>query len=219
MDAAPSLRRLSQICLIRRVQKPGSAGGPPADRFEHCHRSWHSRGYIPHFDSPGEVQMITYRLADALPADVVREDLEDHDSARRKRLERYLDAGHGSCLLRRPEIASLVVENWLYFDRSRYRLCAWVVMPNHVHVLIDVIPGYQVSRIVHSWKSYTAKKIGRGRVWQPDYWDRAIRSEYHFNSAVEYIISNPVVAGLVDVPENWRWSSARAAGEPPALPG
>ena len=46
---------------------PGSAGGSPADRFDDCHRGWHSRRYLPHFDEGGLVQMVTYRLADALP--------------------------------------------------------------------------------------------------------------------------------------------------------
>ena len=89
-------------------------------------------------------------------------------------------------------------------------------MPNHVHVLIDVRSGHPVPRIVHSWKSFTAKEIGRiadvqGRLWQPDYWDRAIRDEAHFAAAVDYILQNPVAAGLVEREEDWPWSGARHA--------
>ena len=101
---------------------------------------------------------------------------------------------------------------------------AWVVMPNHVHILIEIKRGHPLSRIVHSWKSFTAKVIARrmgcrGKVWQEDYWDRVIRNEAHFEAAVEYIVCNPATAGLVATPEAWRWSSASAAGGPPALPG
>lgn len=169
--------------------------------------------------------MITYRLADALPAAVVCDCKSAKDPAeRRKRLEASLDAGYGSCLLRRADIATTVVENWERFHGARYGLLAWVVMPNHVHVLVEIYPSHPMSRVVHSWKSYTAKAIARrtshpGKVWQEDYWDRAIRSEKHFAAAVDYIVSNPVAAGLVVRPEDWPWSSARAAGGPPALPG
>ena len=124
----------------------------------------------------------------------------NNESARRKRLEQLLDAGYGSCLLRRPDIASLVIDNWLRFDGVRYELLAWVVMPNHVHVLVEIMDGNSVSRIVHGWKSFTAKVIARvaevrSGIWRPDYWDRVIRDGHHFNAAVEYIVDNPVKAG------------------------
>ena len=140
----------------------GSAGGPPAVWRKDYHRGWHSRRYLPHFDAARVTQMITYRLADSLPLDVMHESkLLKDATARRQRLEAALDAGHGACLLRRPENATAVVENWKRFHESRYRLIAWVVRPNHVHVLIDIHPGHPLSRVVHSWKSYTAKIIAR----------------------------------------------------------
>jgi REP-associated tyrosine transposase len=135
--------------------------------------------------------MVTYRLADALPAGVIREcQLLNDEAESRRRLEKSLDSGYGSCLLRRPDIANVIVANWKHFDAVLYGLVAWVVMPNHVHVMIEVDRGYQLSRIVHAWKSFTAKQIARrtptrGRVWQPDYWDRVIRNESHFDAAVE----------------------------------
>jgi putative transposase len=208
------------------VRRPGTAGGPPAVPIDRQHRGWHQRRYLPHFDAAGTIQMITYRLADSLPAEVLREAVDAHrrEPARRKRLEELLDAGYGSCLLRRPEIATLVIENWLRFDRVRYRLAAWVVMPNHAHVLVEIVDGHPVSRIVHSWKSFTAKAIAgvtgvQGRIWRPDYWDRVIRDAKHFAAAVDYIDYNPVKAGLARDPKNWPWSSAGTAREQPALPG
>jgi len=178
-------------------------------------RGWHSRGYLPHYDA-AVVQMITYRLADALPLAVIERGLEGGgtEAHKRRRLEEYLDAGHGACVLRRPEVATLVIDNWHRFDGARYHLHAWVVMPNHAHVVIAVEPGQSLSRIVDSWKSYTATAINRclkrrGQLWQKDYWDRVIRDEKHFISAVDYIHGNPVKARLVDRAEDWQWSSAR----------
>lgn len=189
---------------------------------------WHSRGYLPHFDDGRSLQAVTYRLADALPIAVVAK-LEEQSLAkeqRRNEIERYIDAGHGSCLLRMPSNAAGVVENWQHFHGTRYHLHAWVVMPNHVHVLIEPIGNYPLSEIVQSWKSYTAKKImhnyagqrpalpGKTRLWQSDYWDRFIRNERHYHATVDYIHKNPVKAGLVVHAEDWPRSSlgARAAG-------
>jgi len=183
-------------------------------------RGWHSRGYLPHYDDGASIQSITYRLADSLPAAVVAK-LEEQalgDDKRRAEIEHYLDAGHGCCILRRAECAGAVLENWRHFDEMRYRLHAWVVMPNHVHVLIALVGATALSDIVQSWKSFTAKVIlphcapgafARNHVWQPDYDDRFIRNERHYAAAVDYIHPNPVKAGLVARAEDWLWSSAR----------
>ncbi len=181
-------------------------------------KGWYSRGFIPHFDQPGLVQGITFRLADSLPAHVVAslaEDLKDADDpTKRARIEAYLNAGYGACYLRDPRIARLVEDALLYFDGERYRMIAWVIMPNHVHTLIETMKGYPLDSIVHSWKSYSAQEanqiLGRtGRFWYREYFDRYIRDERHFVSAVRYIHNNPVKAGLVENPEDWPFSSAR----------
>ncbi|MBU1023875.1 transposase, partial [bacterium] len=96
---------------------------------------------------------------------------------------------------------------------ERYFLLAWVIMPNHVHVLVQIIDGYLLSDLLHSWKRYTAKMINRmlgrkGRLWQREYWDRYIRNENHLNNAINYIHMNPVKAGFVNSPEEWQFSSA-----------
>jgi REP element-mobilizing transposase RayT len=200
---------------------------------------WHSRGYLPHFDAPRAIQQITYRLADSLPAELLAkfdqellalaDDLK-RDVARRRRIEAFLDAGHGSCVLKHPEAARCVVETWLRFDAERYRLLAFVVMPNHCHVLIECIDACPLWKIINSWKSYTARWINEhvggceglglgeslGRagarrsqaLWQRDYWDRFIRDERHFRATRAYIENNPVAAGLVTSPSDWPWSSA-----------
>ncbi|MGC9394496.1 MAG: REP-associated tyrosine transposase [Anaerolineae bacterium] len=182
------------------------------------HKGWYSRGYLPHFDSPGLLQGITFHLADSLPSNVVAALLEDpelmQNLAKRARIEEYLNAGHGACALRNPRIGGMVENALLYFDGKRYRQIAWVVMPNHVHTLIETFEGYPLFDVIHSWKSYTAKQanqiLGRaGHFWYRDYFDRYIRDERHFWATVNYIHHNPVKAGLVKDPADWPFSSAR----------
>jgi putative DNA methylase len=182
---------------------------------------WHSRGYIPHWEAGETAQAITFRLADSLPVSLLQrweEELQTlADDARyqerRRRIERALDGGHGSSALAKAEIGELVENALLHFDASRYHLHSWVVMPNHVHVLATPVGGETLSAIVHSWKSFTAKKanalLGRtGTFWATEYFDRAIRDDTHFANAVAYLAMNPVKAGLCGTPEAWRFSSA-----------
>ncbi len=178
-------------------------------------RGWHSRGYVPHLDTPGLIQAVTFRLADSLPKQVwavLAERPEEEE--RRTLVERELDRGLGSCLLADPMNAAMVENAFLHFDGERYRLLAWVVMPNHVHVLVETREGWSVGNLVHSWKSFTANRISarrgrRGRVWQPDYFDRFIRDDRHLAAAILYMEQNPVKAGLVAKAEEWPYSSAR----------
>lgn len=169
---------------------------------------------------------MTFHLADSLPkeallrleAELKTLPAEKRDAERRKRVSAWMDAGHGSCMLRSPDIADMVQDSLLSFDSRRYRLVAWVVMPNHVHVLFEPVNGWTVAKIVASWKKFTARQIcddlrdksekPNGPVWHREYWDRYIRDRLHFNQVVEYIHLNPVKAGLAATAESWRWSSA-----------
>jgi putative DNA methylase len=182
---------------------------------------WHSRGYLPHFDGGEIPQTITFRLHDSLPQSVLdewrselsREARPAADMAMRRRIESYLDQGYGSSYLKEPRIASLVQDALLHFDGVRYRLSAWVIMPNHVHLLITPNQSYTLSSILHSIKSYTASEANRllvrqGRFWMKEYFDRYIRDAKHFSSASAYIENNPVKARLCLKPEEWRYSSA-----------
>lgn len=182
------------------------------------HKGWHSRGYLPHFDQPELVQSITFRLADALPAHIVASLNQDKQKLtsfeKRQRIEDFMNAGHGECFLRDPRIGQLVENALKYFDGERYRLLAWVIMPNHVHVLIETIYGFPLHKIMLSWKSFTAHKaneiLGRsGQFWFKDYFDRYIRDERHFQNVVRYIHENPVKAGLISNAVDWPFSSAR----------
>ncbi|MCL5998993.1 MAG: transposase [Chloroflexi bacterium] len=188
-------------------------------------KGWYSRGYLPHLDQPGLCQSITFRLHDSVPEQVIqrwKEELHWRENlpsdalavvALRQRIVIYEDAGHGACWLREAHIATLVENALLHFDGERYRLMAWCIMPNHVHVLIETFPGHPLHKVLHSWKSFTAQKANewlerKGEFWAREYYDRFIRDERHFNQTVAYIEQNPVKAGLVTSAEAWRFSSA-----------
>jgi putative DNA methylase len=188
-------------------------------------RGWHSRGYLPHLDQPGLVQSVTFRLHDAVPMAVLaqwKQELgcseaspanDQRSMELRKRIDHYEDQGHGSCRLHRADAAEIVQQALFHFDGQRYRLLAWCVMPNHVHVLIETLPGYLLAELIHGWKSFSANAINRltgakGPFWMPDYYDRFIRDERHLHAARDYIENNPVKVGLVEEPALWHFSSA-----------
>lgn len=185
------------------------------------HRGWYTRGYLPHFDAAGTVQSVTYRLADALPAAVLVKMEQDlatlpadlRTTDLRRQIDEYLDAGHGSCLLQDPRCAQIVIGAWQHHDRVRYDLGPWVVMPNHVHVMVRIHPGHPLPDIIRGWKHFTAAAINRlrgvrGRLWQADFWDRHIRDQDHAEQTAAYVLDNPVRAGLTSERHTWPWSSA-----------
>ena len=184
-----------------------------AETAPHVHAGWRSRGYLPHVDAGGAVQHIVFRLADSLPRGVMTKLASMTAHARMHATADSLDKGEGSRLLGDPAVARIVQAALLAFDGERYQLIAWCVMPNHVHVLAEQAPGWPLSRIVHAWKSFTAKAIngalGRtGRLWAPEYYDRYMRDDAQLLATRNYIEMNPVTANLCRAPEQWPWSSA-----------
>ena len=183
---------------------------------------WHSRGYLPHFYGITIPQFVTVHLADAMPKPVINrwchemKKLKDEEKKilLQKRIEKYLDQGYGEAWLGKRPIANLVQNSLLKFDGGRYRLFAWVVMPNHIHTLMTRFEEYDLKGIWHSLKSYTAHEANKilrrsGQFWFEEYYDRYVRNEEHFRRTVEYIENNPVKAGLCKRPEDWLFSSAR----------
>ena len=132
-----------------------------------------------------------------------------------KLIDQYEDAGIGECLLRDDSIAQIVQDTLLFNHRKKYELICWCIMPNHVHTLIAPVEGMSLSEIMYDWKSYTTHAINKalnrkGKLWMMEYFDRFIRDNDHFQKVVNYIHNNPVKAGLVADPTDWRWSSARS---------
>lgn len=179
----------------------------------------HQRGYLPHRDYGGSIQAITFRLVDSLPVQVIEKwktelHLSDEENQKEvtRRIAHYEDAGHGNCHLRKPEVAKIVQDAILKGHNADYKLIAWCIMPNHVHVLIRQAEQTSLGKIVRSWKGSTARLINlhlnrEGSLWSKDYFDRAIRDQDHFWKAISYIHQNPVRANLVRAPEDWPFSS------------
>jgi REP element-mobilizing transposase RayT len=103
-------------------------------------------------------------------------------------------------------IAEELANTLRHFDLKRYRLFAWCIMPNHVHVVARLFPAEKLAAVVHSWKSFSAKHANRvlgahGAFWQREYYDHLIRGEEEFGRAVRYVAENPAKANL----KHWTW--------------
>ena len=203
--------------------------------FNHRGEIERTTNRLVHWEQAGRAYFITFRLADSLPAELLAEweceradwlrahpspwtpDVESEYQRRfSARIEHALDEGHGRCVLKRADHAAVVGEALKFFEGERYLQLAWVVMPNHVHALLAPLEGWSLEKILHSWKSYTAKRINAsletgGRFWQKDYFDRLVRDDSHFRNCVRYIRRNPRKSGLREG-EYLHWESPLAQG-------
>jgi putative transposase len=95
--------------------------------------------------------------------------------------------------------------------RCRFDLCvyAYVVMPNHVHLLVNEPGRKLLADAIHDLKLSFAKTVGAGVFWQKRYYDRNVRNEREFRKKLRYAHWNPVKRGLCERPQDWRWSSFR----------
>jgi (E)-4-hydroxy-3-methylbut-2-enyl-diphosphate synthase len=195
--------------------------------------------HLPHWTQDGGVYAVNFRLADSLPQAALTDYLRERDSIQemfnsekarlndgesssilasltRKLAElyestvgTYLDAGHGECHLRDERIASVIVGALRHFDGDRYRLLAWCVMPNHVHLVVQPLGEHALDDILHSIKSYTAnaanKLLGRsGTFWQKESYDHLIRDGEDYRNQIRYVLENPEKAGL----KGWPWKGS-----------
>ena len=94
------------------------------------------------------------------------------------------------------------------YQGERVHHHAWVIMPNHVHLLFKPVDPLEI--LLQAWKSVSAKRIGKGSIWQANYRDTLIRDGDHFKNAVRYIRNNPVKARLSGDQFTY-WQSERAA--------
>ncbi|MCB1230508.1 MAG: transposase [Verrucomicrobiae bacterium] len=187
-----------------------------------------SRRRLPHWFQNGRTYFVTFRLADSLPKSV-RETiahekeiwLKQHGLSSRdeikllpaakqdqfrnrftRRIESLLDQGLGNCALRTPENAKLVADAFHFFDGERYRLDSFVIMPNHVHLLVCPQSPHFLSTILQSWKRHTARQINLrlGKTgspfWLDENFDHIVRNSDQLERFRRYIAENPVKAGL-----------------------
>jgi REP element-mobilizing transposase RayT len=104
-------------------------------------------------------------------------------------------ADHQPCLS--SEERTLVVTTIKHFENRRYTLPAYVVMDDHVHVLVLPLEGFALHRIVHSWKSFSAQRLASDGarippVWQREYFDRIVRNDDELRQKAQYILGNPL---------------------------
>jgi putative transposase len=176
---------------------------------------------LPHWQPDGAA-LLTWRLSGSLPRSV---SVATAASSGREfvRIDRELDAARtGPAWLREPRVAAAVVESIRVAETQLrlYDLRAWVIMPNHVHLV--VVPHAALCRITKAVKGFSARKATRilglaGRqFWQHESFDHWIRERWEMERCVRYVESNPVKAGLAASVEQWPWSSAAEGSADPA---
>ncbi len=175
---------------------------------------------LPHWQQGEAWVFVTWRLGDSLPKEKLDKWNEERDNWCKRypepwddktkeeyherfsrQIDRWLDQGSGSCVLKDSSNAKIVADALRHFDGKWYEIASFVVMPNHVHVMFRPLGRHTLVKIVKSWKGFTAREINKrigktGALWQDEYWDRLIRSERHFSKVEEYIRENPVNARL-----------------------
>jgi len=180
-----------------------------------------TRHNLPHWSQDGTTYWVSCRLADSLPQEKLHAwkaerdiwarhhpepwsdaDWQEYHERFGDRLESWLDAGEGECHLRRPELRAIVVKCLAHFDGERHDLGPWVVMPNHVHLLIRPREGWQLSKLMQGVKGVSAKECNAllGRVgqpfWREESFDHIVRSQAQYDRFVRYIAENPSKARL-----------------------
>lgn len=166
-----------------------------------------TRRRLPHREQPGCTYFVTWRLADSVPADLIQqwktersvfhhthpkpwseETWREYSRNFERRLERWSDEGHGACHFRHENLRKVVCTSFRHFDQQRYDLVSYVVMPNHVHVLLRPYAGTpaesvgeipasaslrsqnraepflhpcSLAGILKAWKGFTAREINR----------------------------------------------------------
>jgi len=176
---------------------------------------------LPHWTQDSAAYFVTFRLADSIPHDkltqwhnereqwlaehkeeeLTPEDRREYYRLFDHRIETWLDAGEGSCILRQADIRKIVADALRHFDGIRYDLGAWCIMPNHVHVLVRVREGHSLSSVLHSWKSFTAHEINKqlnrtGEVWQHESYDHIVRNPQSLWRIEAYIMNNPIAGSV-----------------------
>jgi type I restriction enzyme R subunit len=200
--------------------------------FDEHHAVRIYRRNLPHWRQAGATYFVTFRLGDSIPTRVVRQweyekqqwltargvpgkprpldELSETEQAQyRKHFNRIfhagLDKGLGHCHLKRPACLGLVRDRLLAHDGMSYHLGDFVIMPNHVHLLLVPAHGYELETILKAIKGSTARKCNQllrrtGTFWQADSYDHIVRDLEQLVQFRGYIADNPNKAGIVVSP-------------------
>ncbi len=179
-----------------------------------------SHRHLPQLDQPGAIYFVTFRLADSVAQKVLKRWLHERETWRRShpepwdedtskehrrlftvQMEQWLDAGYGDCVLRDERCRHEVAERLLFKHGSDYDLGDWVVMPNHVHVLLQPLGAVSLDEIMKPVKGISARNINRllersGSLWMDESFSHIVRSLEQLKKFQRYIGMNPQKAGL-----------------------
>ncbi|MFN0176957.1 MAG: REP-associated tyrosine transposase [Saprospiraceae bacterium] len=190
---------------------------------------------LPHFQPEEATFFVTFRLAGSIPMETIRQLKENYDLLQRSILEQkglterekreriyveqkrlfvatdvFLDTNpNGPYWLREKSIAEIVSEALQHRDGKLYNLHAYTIMPNHVHMMMTLMPNAPVLfKVMQDLKKFTGlhsnRSLGReGPFWEEESYDHVVRSEKEFYRIVNYILRNPVKAGLVKEWQLW----------------
>ena len=175
---------------------------------------------LPHWRQAGVRYFVTFRLADSVPQEKLQawkiqrndfinnhpkpwnnSDTQKFHEQFTNKIEEWLDTGMGTCVLADDKVSKIVADCMSHFEAIRYHLGQWVIMPNHIHVVVSPRPGFELENILHSWKSFSSNEINKylklqGRLWQDESYNQIIRNEMHQYRIDEYIRNNPAKAGI-----------------------
>ncbi|MFH0988541.1 MAG: transposase [bacterium] len=209
------------------------------------------RRHLPHYQPEHGIFHVVFRLTGSLPVEVIEELRQEREQWERKAKE-VKDAGEqqkqltqvrwayferfdtlldgtssGPMWLKQTEAAIVVTEAICHRDGKEYDLLAYCIMPNHVHLVFELVgrlaeststkdgrdgvSTYIVTQILESLKKYTALRVNRvlhrsGAFWQHESYDHVIRDEEELEKTIWYVLLNPVKAGLVKEWEQWKWT-------------
>ena len=172
----------------------------------------YSKGNLPHMHQAETMQYITFRLADSLPRTVCGEIYDRMEHFKKNHplpwdadtklqywkevgpmQQRLLDNGYGACWLKYPENRKFLIEAIAFKDNIDYEVYCYVIMPNHVHMLIRPLGLKKIEDILHSIKLFSARQINKfigrkGNFWMKESFDRLVRNEDHLKHCYNYII-------------------------------
>lgn len=173
------------------------------------------RDCLPHLRQSNVIYFGTFRLADSLPQARLHDSRRQRDDWLERNppphsptqqaafrqvwtapIERLLDSGCGDYVPGGADCRRALEETLRHDDSRSYELGDFVIMPNHVHLLVRVLPGHQLSTAVEAWKSISARRVNRlrgrrGSLWQPEYFDHIVRDGEHWERFARYIRQNP----------------------------
>lgn len=198
------------------------------------------RRRLPHLQFNEGIYFVTFGLVHSLPRNIIkylREERQRNNQSDRasklyfKKYDHLLDKGNGQTWLAREEIATVIANKIHQLDGKRYQLLCFTIMPNHVHILLELTGSraeargtgsrnrdraarYPVTHILKLIKGATAREcnkiLGRtGQFWHHESYDRLVRNHRERDNIISYILENPVKAGLVDQFNEWKWSYVR----------